>query len=253
MRPVWVIGNWKMHGSLDENQALLTAICDGLSDIPEHCQIGVCPPAVYIPQIAEILKETRIVWGGQNISQHPYGAYTGEVSAPMLYELGCHLAIVGHSERRHLFSETDHVVAEKFIAAKQSGLMPILCVGELLQEREAAQTETVVHRQLDALIEAHGIKSFQNAIVAYEPVWAIGTGQTASADQAQAVHRFIRDYLSKYDSKIAKQTVILYGGSVKPNNAAQLFAMPDIDGGLIGGAALQSADFLSICQAIPSE
>jgi triosephosphate isomerase len=191
----------------------------------------------------------RVKWGGQDVHQLDQGAYTGEVSAAMLQDFACSYVIVGHSERRAIYGETSQLVAEKFLAAQKAGLTPILCVGESLQHRESGVTEQVVAEQLDALIERGGVSVLQNAVVAYEPVWAIGTGKTASSAQAQAVHAFIRQRVAAQDSKIAAGLCILYGGSVKASNAAELFAMPDIDGGLIGGASLVAEDFLAICRA----
>ena len=229
-----VAGNWKMHGSRASNQALLDAL---LQAIPKagNCACTVCPPFPYLVQVAERLRGSALTWGAQNASEHAQGAYTGEVSAPMLVELGCKYVIVGHSERRQLYGETDAQVAAKFAAVRAAGMTPILCVGETLQERDAGSTEDVVGRQLDAV-------DFRDGVLAYEPVWAIGTGRTATPEQAQAVHAFLR-------KRVPAQTLILYGGSVKPQNAAAIFAMPDVDGGLIGGASLVAKDFLDIVKA----
>ena len=223
-----------MHGSRASNQALLDALLQG---IPKggRCACTVCPPFPYLAQVAERLKGSPISWGAQNASEHAQGAYTGEVAAPMLAELGCRYVIVGHSERRQLYGESDALVAAKFAAVRAAGMTPILCVGETLQERDAGKTEEVVARQLQAV-------DFDGAVLAYEPVWAIGTGRTASPEQAQAVHAFLR-------KRVPQQTLILYGGSVKPQNAAAIFAMPDVDGGLIGGASLAAKDFLDIVKA----
>jgi len=195
------------------------------------------------------LEKTPITWGAQNVSEHDNGAYTGEVSASMLKEFSCKYVLVGHSERRTLYGEDDLTVARKFIAAQKAGIVPILCVGETLAEREVGATEVVVGRQLDKVIELAGISALQNCVVAYEPVWAIGTGKTATAEQAQAVHRFIRSRIASHDAGLATKLLILYGGSVKAANAAQLLIMPDVDGGLIGGASLIAEDFLAICGA----
>ena len=231
-----VAGNWKMHGSLAANRALLDAVVGGL---PQGVECAVCVPFPYLAQAAGRLKGTALAWGAQNVSEHLEGAHTGEVSVAMLRDFGCRYAIVGHSERRQLYRETDAQVAAKFAAAATHGVTPILCVGETLQEREAGRTEEVVARQLDAVLKAH---NFSGAVLAYEPVWAIGTGRTATPEQAQAVHEFLR-------KKVSPDTPILYGGSVKPQNAAAIFAMPDVDGGLIGGAALVAQDFLAIARA----
>lgn len=245
MRKKLVAGNWKMHGSLAENAALLSALKPALAGI----EAVVCVPFPYLAQAQSQLAGSSIAWGAQNLSEHSKGAYTGEVSASMLRDFGCSYVIVGHSERRSLYGESDQQVAAKFIAAQAGGLVPILCVGESLEEREAGITEQVVARQLDAVISAAGIGALANTIVAYEPVWAIGTGKTASPEQAQAVHAFIRGKIAGLDAAIADGLVIQYGGSVKAANAAELFAQPDIDGGLIGGASLVAEEFSAICQA----
>jgi triosephosphate isomerase len=245
MRKKLVAGNWKMHGSLAENAALLSALKPALAGI----EAVVCVPFPYLAQAQSELAGSSIAWGAQNLSEHSKGAYTGEVSASMLRDFGCSYVIVGHSERRSLYGESDQQVAAKFIAAQAGGLVPILCVGESLEERESAITEQVVARQLDAVISAAGIGSLANAIVAYEPVWAIGTGKTASPEQAQAVHAFIRSKIAGLDAAIADGLVIQYGGSVKAANAAELLAQPDIDGGLIGGASLIADEFVAICRA----
>jgi triosephosphate isomerase (TIM) len=226
-----VAGNWKMHGSRASIATLLDALLKG--NPGSDC--AVCPPFPYLAQVAERLRGTAIVWGAQNVSEHAQGAYTGEVSAAMLAEFGCRYVIVGHSERRQLYGESDAQVAAKYAAASAAGMTPILCVGETLAEREAGQTEAVVARQLKAV-------AFEKAVLAYEPVWAIGTGRNATPEQAQAVHAFLR-------RKVPSGTPILYGGSVKPQNAAAIFAMPDVDGGLIGGASLVVKDFLDILRA----
>ena len=232
-----VAGNWKMHGSRASNDGLLDALIQGLNAGGAEC--AVCPPFPYLQQVAERLRATALAWGVQNLSEHAQGAYTGEVSAAMALDFGCRYAIVGHSERRQLYGETDAQVAAKFAAAKAAGLRPILCVGETLQEREAGRTEEVVGRQLDAVLKK---TSFEDAVLAYEPVWAIGTGRNATPEQAQEVHAFLR-------RKVSNATRILYGGSVKAQNAAGIFAMPDVDGGLIGGASLVANDFIDIVKA----
>jgi triosephosphate isomerase len=238
-----VAGNWKMHGSRASNQALLQALLAGASERLAGVDCAVCPPFPYLQQVCDLLRGTPIALGAQNVSEHAQGAYTGEVSASMLVELGCKYALVGHSERRQLYRESDSQVAVKFGAARSAGLTPILCVGETLEEREAGRTEEVLGRQLDAVLKT-GI--FEKAVLAYEPVWAIGTGRNATPEQAQAVHAFLR-------KKTGNEVRILYGGSVKPQNAAAIFAMPDIDGGLIGGASLVAADFLAILRAAGSQ
>jgi triosephosphate isomerase len=229
-----VAGNWKMHGSRASVQALLDSLLQG---IPKDAKVGcaVCAPFPYLALVAERLRGSPIAWGAQNASEHAQGAYTGEVSAAMLAEFGCRYVLVGHSERRQLYGESDAQAAAKFAAVKKAGMTPILCVGETLEERDAGQTEAVVARQLGAV-------EFKDAVLAYEPVWAIGTGRNATPEQAQAVHAFLR-------RKVTSDTPILYGGSVKPQNAAAIFAMPDVDGGLIGGASLVAKDFLDIVKA----
>ncbi|WP_324778510.1 triose-phosphate isomerase [Thiobacillus sedimenti] len=245
MRKKLVAGNWKMHGSLAENAALLAAIKPALAGI----EAAVCVPFPYLAQAQAALAGSSIAWGAQNLSEQPKGAFTGEVSAAMLLDFGCKYVIVGHSERRSLYGERDEIVAKKYMAAQAAGLTPILCVGESLQERESGVTEAVVARQLDAVIQAAGVGSLGKAVVAYEPVWAIGTGKTATPEQAQAVHAFIRGKIAALDGAVADGLVIQYGGSVKAANAAELMAQPDIDGGLIGGASLVADEFIAICRA----
>lgn len=247
MRRKLVAGNWKMHGSLAANRALLREVIPAVAVL--DCEVAVCVPFPYLAQAREMLEATPIAWGAQTVSEHGQGAYTGEVSAAMLLDFVCRYVIVGHSERRSLCGESDAVVAAKFLAAVKVGLTPILCVGETLAEREAGVTEAVVARQLQAVISAAGAASLGQAVVAYEPVWAIGTGRTATPQQAQEVHAFIRGLVAGHDAAVAQGLRILYGGSVKPQNAAELFAMADIDGGLIGGASLVAADFAAICGA----
>ncbi len=243
-----VAGNWKMHGALAQNAALLDAVRSGMEQIRD-IDCAVCVPFPYLPQAQQKLSGSTVKWGAQNLHQLEKGAYTGEVSAAMLRDFGCSYVIVGHSERRAYYNESSHLVAEKFLAARQAGITPILCVGETLEQRESDITESVVAGQLDALIQLGGVQALHDAVVAYEPVWAIGTGKTATAAQAQAVHAFIRQRVTSHDSQVAAELCILYGGSVKANNAAELFAMPDIDGGLIGGASLVADEFLAICRA----
>ncbi len=244
-----VAANWKMNGSLESIRQLVAAIAQGVT--PEtQAEVLICPPYVYIPELAGLLDNTDIGLGAQNVSQHDSGAYTGEVAAAMLKDLACDYVIVGHSERRTLYAEGDVRVAEKFVAVQANGMTPILCIGELLEEREADTTEEVIARQLDAVIEMAGIKAFNNAVIAYEPVWAIGTGETATPEQAQEVHEFIRLRLARHDHETAETVRILYGGSVNADNAKQLFELADIDGGLIGGASLVAEDFLTICHSV---
>jgi len=244
MRRQLVVGNWKMHGSRAVNAELLSGI---LAARPFTAGVAVCAPFVFLSEVAATLAASELRWGAQDVSAHEQGAYTGEVSATMLRELGCRYALVGHSERRAYHAESDELVAQKAQAALGKGVTPIVCVGETLAEREAGQTEAVVKRQLAAVIHklAHCAAEM---VVAYEPVWAIGTGRTASPEQAQAVHAVLRAQLQAATGHGERMT-ILYGGSVKPDNAATLFAQTDIDGGLIGGAALKAADFVAICRA----
>lgn len=249
MRKKLVVGNWKMHGDLVENEQLLSAIIVSLDELRD-AQFAVCVPYPYLSSVQNILQHTNIAWGSQNVSQYRKGAYTGEVSASMLNDFECSFVIVGHSERRMLFGEDNHTVAEKYMAAQQAGLTPILCVGETLEHREAGTTEQIIEEQLKAVINKAGIESLSKAVIAYEPVWAIGTGKTASPQQAQDVHAFIRKGIAAQNISTAKELTILYGGSVKGNNAAELFAMPDIDGGLIGGASLVASEFAAICRAL---
>ncbi|HET7766367.1 MAG TPA: triose-phosphate isomerase [Burkholderiales bacterium] len=248
MRARFVAGNWKMHGSLRANAGLLDALKAGLAN-SGGVQHAVCVPFPYLGQVSSALAGSAIAWGAQNLSEHDAGAYTGEVSGAMLKEFGCRYAIVGHSERRSLYGEDDARVAAKFVAARRSGLTPILCVGETLEQRERGETESVVARQLDAAVAAAGAGALADAVLAYEPVWAIGTGRNATPQQAQDVHAFVRKRLAAHDKALALSLTILYGGSVKAANAKELFAMPDIDGGLIGGASLSAPDFIAICAA----
>jgi triosephosphate isomerase len=248
MRRKLVVGNWKMHGSVAENQALLAALKPVLGNQKE-VGVAVCAPFPYLAQLKSELYGSVIAWGAQNVSEQAKGAFTGEVSTSMLKDFGCTYVIVGHSERRSIYGESDELVAKKYMAAQSSGLIPILCVGETLAEREGGITEQVVARQLDAVIQAAGFESLTKAVVAYEPVWAIGTGKTATPEQAQAVHAFIRGKIAGLNKQVADGLVIQYGGSVKAANAAELFSQPDIDGGLIGGASLVADEFVAICKA----
>jgi triosephosphate isomerase len=238
-----------MNGTRTQTRKLVQAIAGGARGL-SSLEIVVCPPFILIPLVAEALTESNgMILGAQNISSERIGAFTGEISGAMLREYGCRYTIVGHSERRSLYSEDDEVVARKFAAAIEQELVPILCVGETLEQREAEQTEAVVTRQLDAVLAGSGIGAFAQAVIAYEPVWAIGTGRTATPQQAQAVHAFIRGKLAVLDGVVAANVRILYGGSVKGGNAQQLFQETDIDGGLVGGASLDADEFLAICRA----
>ncbi|AOV17323.1 triose-phosphate isomerase [Acidihalobacter aeolianus] len=247
MRQPLVAGNWKLNGSREMVDTLLSELTTALGD-GVTAEVAVCPPFVYLQDASRALGGTDIVLGAQDVCAEDEGAFTGEVSAPMLRDVGCRYIIVGHSERRSLYHESDEWVARKFAAVLRSGLTPILCVGESLEERNAGVTEAVVARQLEAVVEQVGAEVMGDCVVAYEPVWAIGTGLTATPEQAQSVHAYLRSRLRAVGAA-ADQTRLLYGGSVKPDNAAQLFAMPDIDGGLIGGASLQAETFLAICRA----
>ena len=248
MRKPLIAGNWKMNGSRSDNKALLDGIKAGI-DKAKVAEVAVCAPYIYIPDVAEQLAGTPIAWGGQNLSTEAKGAFTGEISAAMLLDFKCKYVIVGHSERRSLYGEDDALVAKKFAVAEQAGLIPILCVGETLEEREKGVTEEVVARQIQAVIDAVGIATLGKGVIAYEPVWAIGTGKTASPQQAQDVHAFIRAQLASHDQAVADKVRIQYGGSMNAGNAKELLAMQDIDGGLIGGASLKAEDFLAICTA----
>ena len=248
MRRPMVAGNWKMHGTQSSNQALLGELEMTLK--PEWAtDIVVFPPYVYLADAIRLLEDGRIAVGAQDVCAESGGAFTGQVCAAMLKDVGCTHAIVGHSERRRWYHEDDALIARKFAAVLDAGLTPILCVGETLEEHEAHETEAVVARQLDAVTKMHGVAGFARAIVAYEPVWAIGTGRTATPTQAQAVHAFLRGRIDAQDAKIARHLRILYGGSVKAGNAAELFSMPDVDGGLVGGASLSAVEFGQICAA----
>jgi triosephosphate isomerase (TIM) len=248
MRQPLVAGNWKMTGSRESVAALLSGLKDGFGDTG-GVEVVVCPAYVFLPATQDALRGTPIAWGAQDLWIEKSGAFTGDVSGEMLRDFGCRYVIVGHSERRMLHGESSELVAEKFIVAMAAGLVPILCVGETLDGREAGVTEQVVAEQIDAVVRLTGIDAFRQAVVAYEPVWAIGTGRTATPQQAQEVHHFIRQRLASQAPDVAAGVRVLYGGSVKPDNAVELFGQPDIDGGLIGGASLKASDFLSICRA----
>ena len=248
MRQPLVAGNWKMNGSRASIAELLGGLKAGIGDV-QTAEVAVCAPAIYVPDTQAQLDGSAIKWGGQDVSVHAAGAYTGEIAAAMLADFGCHFVIIGHSERRAYHGESDALVAEKFTAARAAGLVPILCVGETLEEREQGVTEQVVARQLDAVIAYCGIDTVGEGVVAYEPVWAIGTGKTATPEQAQEVHAFIRGRLAANSQAVADGLRILYGGSMNPKNAVELMAQADIDGGLIGGASLKAGDFLAVCAA----
>ena len=251
MRGYLVAGNWKMNGSNAANAELVDRIVAGMPQ-SESVELLICPPFPYLGAVAAKLSGTGVALGAQNVSQHEAGAYTGETAPSMLRDVGCAYVLVGHSERRAIMGESSEMVAAKFQAAQDAGLIAVLCVGETQQQREAKQTEAVVDEQLNAVIDNSGIEAFKNAVIAYEPVWAIGTGLTATPEQAQDVHRHIREVLAARNQDVADVVRILYGGSVKGDNAAGLFSKPDIDGGLIGGASLKSADFLAIAEAAAS-
>jgi len=248
MRRSLVVGNWKMNGTLASANSLVQGILAGLGDVDGD--IAVCVPYVQIPAVSELVKGTKLALGSQNVADKASGAYTGEISAAMLTEFGCKYAIVGHSERRSYYGDTDASVAARFQQAQAQNIIPILCVGETLEQREHDETFAVIDAQLDAVINAAGVEAFKDAVVAYEPVWAIGTGKTATDDQAQEVHAYIRKYFAEKNAEVAENLQILYGGSCKPDNAEGLFKMPDIDGGLIGGASLDADSFLKIYHSI---
>lgn len=248
MRQPLVAGNWKLNGSLESVEMLLSGITDRFSMV-RNAEVAVCPPFIYLEHVRRLLQDVNIELGAQDCSDQQKGAYTGEVSASMIREFGCKYIIVGHSERRHLYAESDATVAMKFERVRENDLTPILCVGETLQDRGSGHTETVIARQLDAVLERSGIEGFSHAVIAYEPVWAIGTGKTATPGQAQQVHAFVRGRLEVLDKEIAAHIRILYGGSMKPDNAGSLLQENDIDGGLIGGAALKAEDFITIAAA----
>ena len=246
MRQPLVAGNWKMHGSRAENASLVSGLLDLLQP-DKRAEILLCPPFPYLMETGRLLKDSGVALGAQSVCAESQGAFTGEVSAAMLKDVGCRYVLVGHSERRQLFGERDALVARKFVAAQGQALVPVLCVGETLEEREGGQTTSVVSRQLEAVLAVTGVQALARAVIAYEPVWAIGTGRTASPEQAQEVHAMIRAKVAERDATIGGSVRILYGGSVKASNAQELFAMPDIDGGLVGGASLKADEFARIC------
>jgi triosephosphate isomerase len=248
MRQSLVVGNWKMNGTRASAESLAKGIVAGLGS--NDAAIAVCVPYVYLNTVGEIVNNTRLALGAQNVADKPSGAFTGEISAAMLSELNCKYVLVGHSERRSYYGDTNESVAARFCQAQEQGIVPILCVGETLEQREQDQTFAVINEQLDAVINLAGIDAFSRAVIAYEPVWAIGTGKTASDEQAQEVHHYIREFIAAKNKALAEKLQILYGGSAKPENAKGLFAMPDIDGGLIGGASLDADSFLKIYHSI---
>lgn len=247
MRQKFIAGNWKMNGNLAENQTRLTQLVKGLESV--SAQTGVFVPAPYLSQCKSLLSATNTIWGAQTVSEYDSGAYTGEISVGMLKDFGCSYVLVGHSERRDLFGESNAQVASKFAQALKAGLVPVLCVGESLAQREAGVTKDIIAEQIQVVLDLVGINGFNKAVVAYEPVWAIGTGKTATPEQAQEVHLAIRQQLALANEHIAEKIQILYGGSVKPSNAASIFAQADVDGALVGGAALNAQDFIDICNA----
>ncbi len=248
MRQPLVAGNWKLNGSIESIQTLIAGIRD-LQDSVNVAELAVCPPYIYISKVKDLLEGTAISLGAQDCSDQESGAYTGEVSATMIKEFGCTYTIIGHSERRHIYGDSNKDVASKFMQVKNNQMTPILCVGEKIEERDDGHTEVVIAQQIDAILDEYGIEVFDNSVIAYEPVWAIGTGKTATPELAQEVHNFIRCKLDANSKDIASKIRILYGGSMKPENAVDLLNQPDIDGGLIGGAALNANDFISIACA----
>jgi triosephosphate isomerase len=249
MRKPIIAGNWKMNGSRSSIKELLEGIKAGMGEV-KSAEVAVCAPSIYLADVSDQLSGSAIAWGGQNLSTEAKGAFTGEISADMLLDFKCEYVIVGHSERRTLYGETDHLVAEKFEVARTAGLKPILCIGESLEERESGVTIDVCSRQINAVIEKSGVEALADGgVIAYEPIWAIGTGVTATPDQAQETHAAIRKMIAEKDASVAEKVRIQYGGSMNAANAAELLAMEDIDGGLIGGASLKAEDFLAICKA----
>jgi len=248
MRRKLVVANWKMHGNLRWNRTLLEGIVSGVRDL-YHVEIAICVPHPYLFQAQQLLHGSNIAWGGQNVHPNEQGAFTGAVSAWMVADFGCKYAIIGHSERRGQFRETNETAARSIKVAIKAGLIPIYCMGETLEEYEAGVTEAVIASQLNGMLDTVGIRLLSHVVLAYEPTWAIGSGRTATPQQAQSVHAFIRGRVAHHDLKVAEGIRILYGGSVKASNAAQLFAMPDIDGGLIGSSSLDIDEFVAICRA----
>lgn len=250
MRRALIAANWKMHGSREFIRGLVAQLLPSLSDGINGVDVVLCPPYPYLAQVAELSRGAELVLGAQNISSADEGAYTGEVSGRMLTDFKVRYVIVGHSERRKLMAEDDALVALKFAAVQGSGMIPILCVGETLAERESGKASEVVGQQLSAVLNSSGVQAFDSAVIAYEPVWAIGTGCSASTSQAQDMHASIRRMIAELDPEVAQNVQIVYGGSVNPENAPDLFSQPDIDGGLIGGASLNAESFIRICQSV---
>ena len=248
MRKPLVMGNWKLNGTKESVTSLVNALKEPAAQSPS-VEVAVCAPAIFIGLVESLAKDTAIKYGSEDVDVHTKGAFTGENSPEMIKEFGCKYAIVGHSERRAYHNETNEVVAAKYKAAQESGLIPVLCIGESLEQFEAKQTANVVKTQLQAVIDMNGIKSFENAVIAYEPIWAIGTGKTATPEIAQDVHATIRSFLASFDAAVADKVQILYGGSCNAKTAPDLFKQPDIDGGLVGGASLKPLDFAAIIKA----
>ncbi|MCO6545308.1 MAG: triose-phosphate isomerase [Gilliamella sp.] len=248
MRKPLVMGNWKLNGSLDMAKNLVVGIKNELSN-DTACDIAIAPPVIYLDFVKHQLGKSNIILGAQDVGINLSGAFTGEVSVNMLKEIGVTHIIIGHSERRTYHKESDEFIAKKFGVIKEAGLVPVLCIGETEAENEAGQTQFVCAQQIDAVIKTLGVQAFNGAVIAYEPVWAIGTGKSATPEQAQAVHKFIRDHIAKQDVKVAQQLIIQYGGSVNEKNAADLFTQPDIDGALVGGASLKADAFAAIVKA----
>ena len=248
MRTPLVAGNWKMNGSRESVKELINGVVEGAKSL-SGVEVAVCPPFIYIADVTAATEGSNVQVGSQDACTELKGAFTGETSIEMIKDFGCKYAIVGHSERRTLYGETDEIVAEKFSVVKKAGVTPIFCIGETLEEREAGVTEEVCARQIDAVFAVDGDNAFEGSVIAYEPVWAIGTGKTATPEQAQDVHAFIRQHLAKRNADIAEKVQILYGGSMNPANAKELIAQADIDGGLIGGASLKADDFMAVCKA----
>lgn len=251
MRSSLIIGNWKMNGNTDVNTKLILQLISQ-AQVIDNVDIVICPPYTYLAQVGEQISQSRMKLGAQNVSSFDSGAYTGEISTAMLSDLNCSYVILGHSERRTLFSESDEQISSKFDAALKASLIPVLCVGETIEERQCGETQAVVSQQIKSVIDLVGIDNLANAVIAYEPIWAIGTGETATPEQAQTVHEQIRCQLAEYDVDIANRVTIIYGGSVNADNVQALFSQKDIDGGLIGGASLCANSFIKVCLAMSS-
>jgi triosephosphate isomerase len=248
MRKILIAGNWKMNGSVEFVKNLISGVITGAKSL-SNVEVAVCPPYLYLPMVSEITKGSNVAVGSQDVSTEASGAHTGEISIHMVKDFSCKYSIIGHSERRTIYGETDETAAKKFKVVKAEGLIPMFCIGETLEARESNQTEAVVARQLDAVSQVNGNDAFAGCVLAYEPVWAIGTGKTATPEQAQEIHAFIRQHIAKLNADNAQKVQILYGGSMNPGNAKELLSQTDIDGGLIGGASLKAEDFMAICQA----